>query len=255
MVAAMKGIGRTLNIDWPSHPVCVVLHAGSARAVEEGVVDLFLHILRSPAVHIVSSFECALFAHGRISGVVVDCSASWTAVATVEEQLGGLVAGSLRRYPACAARGGLNLGDGWRGARVLAVLLSTPVGATHMMCVFPLSVCGRAYSTLTAEAVAEMLNESSSTLPDAAHRISARAAVVICGEGVRADLVRGIRQILPARTAVLPRPEDLELSTSLAWMGGSLLIDVGVPEEVWLTDDGLQRAVQASGGGGAREAG
>ena len=100
MVAAFKDVGRTLNVDWPAHPVCVVLHAGSVHAVEESVVNLFLHILRCPAVHIASAFECALFAHGRISGVVVDCSSSWTTVATVEEELGGLVAGSLRRYPA-----------------------------------------------------------------------------------------------------------------------------------------------------------
>ena len=42
------------------------------------------------------------------------------------------------------------------------------------------------------------------------------AAVVLCGEGVSAELVGGLRQILPARTAVLLRELRRELNATLA---------------------------------------
>ena len=50
---------------------------------------------------------------------------------------------------------------------------------------------------------------------------------------------------MPPRTAVLPREGAVGAEPSLPWMGGSVLVDVGLPEDVWVTPQGLQRAVQA----------
>eukprot|EP00966_Prymnesium_polylepis_P251089 5805533-Prymnesium_polylepis.1 len=61
----------------------------------------------------------------------------------------------------------------------------------------------------------------------------------------RAGSIGGLRALMPPRTAVLPPEGAVGAQPSLPWVGGSVLVDVGLPDDVWVTHQGLQRAVQA----------